>query len=292
MIQKTISEVLKERFGCKIYKLSIDGGMTCPNRDGTVGTRGCIFCSDKGSGDFAEGFCGNITTQLERAKLRVAKKVKNGKYLAYFQSFTNTYGDIAYLRKIYFEAISPEDVVGLAIATRPDCLSDEVIELLKEVNALKPIWVELGLQTVNEGVADHIRRGYKTEVFNEAITQLKAAGIETVAHVIIGLPDDDPVATAKYVSDVGVDGVKFHLLHIIKGTDLEKEYKKGAVTPLTLEEYTELLKKCISVLREDIIIHRLTGDGAKKDLIAPLWSGDKKRVLNHINSALGGKNNA
>ncbi len=292
MIQKTISRVLKERFGCKIYKLSIDGGLSCPNRDGSIGTKGCIFCSDKGSGDFAEKYCGNIAAQLEAAKKRVAAKVKDGRYLAYFQSFTNTYGDIAYLRKIYFEAISPEDIVGLAIATRPDCLSDEVIDLLKEVNAVKPVWVELGLQTVNDSVAEYVRRGYKTEVFDASVKRLKAAGIETVAHIIIGLPGDDPVKTAKHVSDIGADGVKFHLLHIIKGTDLEKEYEKGAVAPLTLEEYTDLLKKCVSVLREDIIIHRLTGDGAKRDLIAPLWSGDKKRVLNHINKALGGSKNA
>ena len=183
-------------------------------------------------------------------------------------------------------------MVGLAVATRPDCLSDEVVSLLKEINRIKPIWVELGLQTSDDGVSEYIRRGYKTEVFEDAVKRLRAAGIETVAHVIIGLPNDDPVKTAKYVSDLGVDGVKFHLLHIIKGTDLEKEYEKGAVTPLSLDEYTEILKNCISVLREDIIIHRLTGDGDKKTLIAPLWSGDKKRVLNHINKALGGNQNA
>ncbi len=292
MIQKTVSEVLKDRFGCKVYKLSLDGGLSCPNRDGSIGTKGCIFCSDKGSGDFAERYCGSVAAQLDAAKKRVAAKVKEGKYLAYFQSFTNTYGDTDYLRRIYYEAISPEDVVGLAVATRPDCLSDEVIALLKEINSVKPVWVELGLQTVNEKVAEYIRRGYKTEVFDDAVRRLKSAGIETVAHIIIGLPGDDPVKTAKHVSDVGADGVKFHLLHIIKGTDLEKEYEKGAVTPLSLEEYTDQLSECISVLREDIIIHRLTGDGAKKDLIAPLWSGDKKRVLNYINKALGGKNNA
>ena len=288
MIQKTISQHLKEKFGQKVYKLSLDGGMTCPNRDGTVGEKGCIFCSDRGSGEFAEAFCGNVAVQLEKAKKRVESKVKNGKYIAYFQSFTNTYAPISYLKRIYTEAIAHDCVVGLAIATRPDCLSDEVVSLLKEINRIKPIWVELGLQTSDDGVAEYIRRGYKTEVFEAAVKRLQAAGIETVAHVIVGLPDDDPVKTAKYISDLGVDGVKFHLLHIIKGTDLEKEYEKGAVTPLTLEEYAEALKDCVAALREDIIIHRLTGDGDKKTLIAPLWSRDKKRVLDYINKALGG----
>ena len=288
MSRKRISEVLKERFGCKIYKLSLDAGLTCPNRDGTKGYGGCIFCSGRGSGEFAEGPCGSIAAQLENAKKRVEGKVGGGKYLAYFQSFSNTYGDINYLRKIYFEAIAPGDIVGLAIATRPDCVSDEVISLLHKVNEIKPVWVELGLQTADDEVGKYIRRGYSTADFADAVKRLHSAGIETVAHIIIGLPGDDPVKTAKFVSDIGVDGVKFHLLHIIKGTELEKEYEKGAVTPLTLEEYTEILKNCISVLREEVIIHRLTGDGDKKTLIAPLWSGDKKRVLNHVNKALGG----
>ncbi len=289
MIQKRLSEHLKEKFGCKVYKLSISGGMTCPNRDGKVGTRGCIFCSDMGSGEFAEKVCGDISAQLQRAKSRVAKKVKDGKYIAYFQSFTNTYADTDYLRKIFFEAITPEDIVGLAIATRPDCLPDEVIALLKELNSVKPVWVELGLQTVNEKTAEYIRRGYKTEIFDSAVARLKKAGIETVAHMIIGLPfesAEDCIATARHISELGADGIKFHLLHIIKGTDLEKEYAKGAFEALTLEEYTDILKSCISVLREDIVIHRLTGDGAKNSLVAPLWSGDKKRVLNYINKIL------
>ncbi len=289
MIQKRLSEHLKENFGCKVYKLSLDGGMTCPNRDGSVGEKGCIFCSDTGSGEFAERSCGDIRAQLERAKSRVAKKVKDGKYIAYFQSFTNTYADTLYLRKIFFEAIAPDDIVGLAIATRPDCLPDEVVELLKEINSIKPLWVELGLQTVNDKTAEYICRGYKTEVFDKAVKHLKHSGIETVAHMIIGLPlesAEDCVATAKHISDLGVSGIKFHLLHIIKGTDLEKEYIEGHIKALSLEEYTDILKKCISVLREDIVIHRLTGDGAKKSLVAPLWSGDKKRVLNYINNAL------
>ncbi len=285
-INNTLSKHLKERFGCKVYKLSLDGGMTCPNRDGTVGNRGCIFCSEDGSGEFAEKCCGDIATQLENAKKRVESKNKDGKYIAYFQAFSGTYADIAYLRRIYFEAIQPDYIVGLAIATRPDCLSDDIIKLLKEVNAIKPVWVELGLQTSNDQVARYIRRGYPTCVFDQAVQKLKAAEIETVAHIIIGLPDDDPIETTRHISELGVNGVKFHLLYILKNTDLEKEYLSGRLKVLSLDEYTKLLIQCISVLRSDIVIHRLTGDGAKKDLVAPLWSGDKKRVLNHINKAL------
>lgn len=199
---------------------------------------------------------------------------------------------MAYLKRIYFEAIQPDYIVGLAIATRPDCLPENVINLLKEVNAVKPVWVELGLQTVNEETANYIRRGYKTEVFDKAVKRLNAAGIETVAHIIIGLPDDDPVATSRHISELGVDGVKFHLLHVLKGTDLEKDFLSDKFKTLSLNEYTDILIKCVSVLRDDIVIHRLTGDGAKKNLVAPLWSGDKKRVLNHINKALGGMKNA
>lgn len=291
MIQKRISQVLKERFGCKVYKLSLDGGMTCPNRDGTVGDGGCIFCGDAGSGEFAEKPCGSIAAQLERAKSRVAKKVKEGKYIAYFQSFTNTYAPLPYLERIYKEAIAPDDVVGLAIATRPDCLGDEVIDLLKKINQIKPLWVELGLQTINEKTAEDIRRGYKNEVFDRAVKRLQAAGIETVAHMIIGLPGEtaeDAINTARHLSDLGIDGIKFHMLYVVRGTDLENDYLSGKFKTLSLDEYTEILKGCISVLKEDIIVHRLTGDGAKKDLVAPLWSGNKKKVLNHINKELGG----
>ncbi len=283
--------MLKERFGCKVYKLSLDGGMTCPNRDGTVGDGGCIFCGDAGSGEFAEKPCGSIAAQLERAKSRVAKKVKEGKYIAYFQSFTNTYAPLPYLERIYKEAIAPDDVVGLAIATRPDYLGDEVIGLLKKINQIKPLWVELGLQTINEKTAEYIRRGYKNEVFDRAVKRLQAAGIETVAHMIIGLPGEtaeDAINTARHLSDLGIDGIKFHMLYVVRGTDLENDYLSGKFKTLSLDEYTEILKGCISVLKEDIIVHRLTGDGAKKDLVAPLWSGNKKKVLNHINKELGG----
>lgn len=289
MLQKTISQHYKELFGEKVYKLSLDAGFTCPNRDGTLGVGGCIFCSDFGGGEFAEKTCGDIKLQLEKAKSRVEKKIKNGKYIAYFQSFSGTYAPIDFLRKIYFEAISPDFIIGISVATRPDCINDDVISLLKEVNKIKPVWVELGLQTSNDKTAEYIRRGYKTEVFSSAVNALKNAEIRTVAHMIIGLPGETPndmIKTAKFISDSGVSGIKFHLLHVLKNTDLESEFKAGKFEVLSLEEYTEILLSCIKVLRRDIIIHRLTGDGAKKELVAPLWSADKKRVLNHINKAL------
>lgn len=285
MFYNDLNSYLKTKYGVKIYKLSIDGGLTCPNRDGTLGTRGCIFCSDNGSGEFAETPCGNIAEQLEKAKKRVESKNKDGKYIAYFQSFTNTYGDIKYLERIYREAIAPDYIVGLSVATRPDCLGDEVISLLSEINKIKPVSIELGLQTIHQKTADYIRRGYKTEVFDNTVKRLKAAGIETVAHLILGLPGESEkmmLETVNHVGKLGVNGVKFHLLYIIRGTDLEKDYKAGLFSTLGMEEYVDLLEKCIKALPKDVIIHRLTGDGAKRDLIAPLWSADKKKVLNYI----------
>jgi len=287
-VYKTVNEYYKEKFGCKVYKLSIDAGFTCPNRDGTISTGGCIFCSASGSGDFAE--CGtNITQQLEKAKSRVQAKNNGGKYIAYFQSFTNTYAPYERLKKIFYEAIEPDYIVGLSIATRPDCLPSSTIELLKELNKIKPITVELGLQTSNDEVARYINRGYKTEVYKEAVKRLKNAGLEVVTHIIIGLPNDDSVLTTKYSVMCGTDGVKFHLLHILKNTKLAQEYENGKISALTIEKYVKLLKDCISVLPKKVIVHRITGDGAKKDLIAPLWSADKKKTLNYINKYL--KNN-
>ncbi len=282
---KTANDYYKEKYGCKVYKLSLDGGFTCPNRDGSVGTGGCIFCSALGGGEFAEGGS-NITEQLERAKSRVEAKIKNGKYIAYFQSFTNTYAPIDRLKKLFYEAIKPDFIVGLNIGTRPDCLNDETIELLKDLNKIKPVTVELGLQTSNDNVAEYINRGYKADVYKNAVLRLKNAGIEVITHIIIGLPNDNPILTTEYAVNCGTDGVKFHLLHILKNTRLAEEYEKGNVKPLELEEYAEILKKCISVLPSHIIVHRITGDGAKKDLIAPLWSADKKKTLNYLNSYL------
>ncbi len=285
MFYNDLNSYLKNKYGTKIYKLSLDGGLTCPNRDGTVGAKGCIFCSDTGSGEFAEKPCQSIALQLESAKARVAAKNRSGKYIAYFQSFTNTYGNIDYLRRIYREAIAPEYIVGLSIATRPDCLGDEVISLLCEINKIKPVTVELGLQTIHEKTAEYIRRGYKTDIFDDAVKRLKAAGIETVAHLILGLPSETEemmLETARHIGALGVDGVKFHLLYIVRGTDLEKDYKKGLFSTLSMEEYVDILEKCIKLLPKTTVIHRLTGDGAKRDLIAPLWSADKKKVLNYI----------
>ena len=284
-VHRTANDYYKETFGCKVYKLSIDGGFTCPNRDGRVSTGGCIFCSALGGGEFAE--MGNdILTQLEKAKKRVEAKIKDGKYIAYFQSFTNTYGSYERLKELFYQAIAPDYIVGLNIATRPDCVPDGTIELLKELNDIKPVTVELGLQTTDDKVAVYINRGYKTEVYREAVSRLKAAGLQVITHIIIGLPDDDPVRTTKYAVDSGTDGVKFHLLHILKNTRLAEEYAAGRVEALTLEGYAEILKNCISVLPKEIVVHRITGDGAKKDLIAPLWSADKKKTLNFLNNYL------
>ena len=282
---KTANDYYKEKHGCKVYKLSIDGGFTCPNRDGTLSTGGCIFCSSLGSGEFAESGT-NITDQLERAKRRVEAKIKSGKYIAYFQSFTNTYAPVERLKELYYEAIKPDYIVGLNIATRPDCLPDSTIELLKELNQIKPVTVELGLQTSDDAVAEYINRGYKSEVYENAVLRLKSAGLEVITHIIIGLPNDSPVKTTEFAVKCGTDGVKFHLLHILKNTRLAQEFENGIVKALELEEYAEILKKCILVLPENTVVHRITGDGAKKDLIAPLWSADKKRTLNFLNKYL------
>ena len=280
---KMLSQYYVEKFGCKVYKLSLDGGFSCPNRDGTLGTEGCIFCS--GSGEFAEGTCESVAAQLERAKNRVRRKNKDGKFIAYFQSFTNTYGPVEKLRKLYLEAIAPADIVGLAIGTRPDCLGAEVVELLAQINRIKPVSVELGLQTIHEETAAYIRRGYPTDIYYDAVRRLKTAGIEVVTHIILGLPGetvDMMKATTQAAVDAGTDGVKFHLLHVLRGTDLAKDYADGKFSCLTLEEYGEILKQCTALLPETVVVHRITGDGAKKDLIAPLWSADKKRVLNYL----------
>ena len=280
-----LSDHYRRKFGCKVYKLSIDAGFTCPNRDGYLGTGGCIFCTGRGSGDFAEAG-GTVTDQLNRARGRVAAKNRGGKYIAYFQAFTNTYAPVEKLRKLYLEAMAPEDVVGIAIGTRPDCLGDDVIELLKELNEIKPISVELGLQTVHESSARYIRRGYVNQVYFDGVRRLKEAGLEVVTHIILGLPGETPDMAAQTTAaavKAGTDGVKFHLLHVMRGTDLEKDYNAGKFACLTLEEYGIWLKACLAQVPERVVVHRITGDGAKKDLIAPLWSGDKKRVLNYLN---------
>ena len=274
----SFNKYLKDKFGQKVYKISLDGGFTCPNRDGKAGTRGCIFCSKGGSGDFAESREMSITEQIE-----------SGKYIAYFQAFTNTYAPVEILRQKYEEAINHPDIVALSIATRPDCLGDDVLRLLDEMNKIKPVFVELGLQTIHQKSAKYIRRGYDLSVYDKAVRDLKKIGVNVVVHVILGLPNEsenDMLETVKYVCESGANGIKLQLLHVIDGTDLAKDYEKGLFKTLEFDEYVNLIVKCVKIIPKDIVIHRLTGDGAKKDLIAPLWSADKKRVLNAINKAL------
>ena len=285
---RTLNRHYREKFGCKVYKLSIDGGFSCPNRDGTVGTGGCIFCNETGSGDFA-AHRGNITAQLQEAKKWVEQKNKDGKYMAYFQSFTNTYAPAEVLRMRYMEAIAPEEIVGLAIGTRPDCLGEDVMGVLKEVNAIKPVSVELGLQTIHEASARYIRRGYVNQVYLDAVSRLKEADIEVVTHIILGLPGETKemaAQTTRAAVKAGTDGVKFHLLHVLKGTDLEKDYLAGRLSCLSLEEYGDWLCTCMKEVPPHVTVHRITGDGAKRNLVAPLWSADKKRVLNYLQSRL------
>lgn len=285
----SLNQYLRDTFGCKVYKISINAGFTCPNRDGTLGENGCIFCSRGGSGDFAESAELSITEQIESGKRRVEKKIKDGKYIAYFQAFTNTYAPVDILEKKFTEAIEHPDTVAISIATRPDCLPDKVIELLERLNKIKPVFVELGLQTIHEKTAEYIRRGYTLDVYDNAISRLKAAGINVVTHVIIGLPFEtktDILETVDYVCKAGTDGIKLQLLHVLKNTDLAKDFESGKFEVLTLEEYIDILKACVEIIPQNIVIHRLTGDGAKKDLIAPLWSADKKNVLNKINKAI------
>lgn len=279
---------MKKRFGCKVYKLAINGGFTCPNRDGTLGTRGCIFCSKGGSGEFAESKEKSVTQQIDDSKKRVEKKIKDGKYIAYFQAFTNTYAPVCKLKSLYTEAINHPDIVALSIGTRPDCLGNDVLELLDEMNKIKPVFIELGLQTIHENTAQYIRRGYPLEVYDKAVDDLHKIGINVVTHLIIGLPgenEQDILQSVEYVCKK-TDGVKLQLLHILEGTDLADEYRKCKVDVLSLEKYTSIIKHCVEIIPDNVVIHRLTGDGAKKDLITPLWSADKKHVLNTINKAL------
>ena len=285
----TLSEHYRSRFGCKVYKLSLDGGFTCPNRDGTLDSRGCIFCSANGGGEFAESCVSSVAAQLEAAKARVSAKIKDGKYIAYFQSFTGTYGPVDRLEALYRKAMAPEDIVGLSIGTRPDCLQADVVALLARLNREKPVYVELGLQSIHESTARYIRRGYSAPVYLDAVQRLKAAGLNVVTHIILGLPGETPemaAETTKAAVEAGTDGVKFHLLHVLRGTDLETDYLAGKFQCLTLEEYAHWLRLCLAHLPPEIVIHRITGDGHKRDLVAPLWSSDKKRVLNYLNRTL------
>lgn len=285
----SLNQYLTDTFGEKVYKIALDGGFSCPNRDGTLGRRGCIFCSGAGSGEFAGNRQDSITVQIEKGKELLKDKAKNGKYIAYFQAFTNTYAPVGRLQKLYEEAICHPDIAALSIATRPDCLPEEVLSLLQEMNRKKPVWVELGLQTVHERTARYIRRGYPLSVYDEAVEKLKRIPVHVIVHVILGLPGEtaeEMKETVSYVGRSGADGIKLQLLHVIKGTDLEKEYQAGKCRVMEMEEYVSLIADCIALLPERMVIHRMTGDGDKKTLVAPAWSRDKKRVLNALHKAI------
>ena len=328
----SLNRYLQDTFGEKLYKIAVNAGFTCPNRDGTLGTRGCIFCSGSGSGDFAEAPSLSVTEQIEKGKARVEKKFRGGRYISYFQAFTNTYAPVSRLRELFTEAIRHPDVAVLSVATRPDCLPDEVIALLAELNREKPVWVELGLQTIHEKTARFIRRGYSLSAYDDAVRRLKAADLAVITHVILGLPGETPEMmkdTVRHVvqnsktysrkefvdrrktdpgyrhvkcqkSDPGIsgktevqgcsvrtrDGIKLQLLHVLEGTDLADAYRRGDFEVLTLEQYTKLVCECLALLPENYVVHRITGDGAKRLPLAPLWSADKKRVLNTLNAAI------
>ena len=287
---RTLSEYLKSEYGEKIYKLSLCSGCTCPNRDGTVGTGGCTFCSEGGSGEFAAA-PGPLNDQIEDARGRIAAKTDARRFIAYFQSFTNTYGDPDHLRRIYREAILRDDIAVLSLGTRPDCLGDEIMEMLQELNQIKPVWVELGLQTIHEKTALRINRGYPLPVFEEAVRKLKQAGLQVIVHVILSLPGEDRedmLETARYLSGLnpGIDGIKLQMLNILEGTAMAEEYKEHPFPLLTMEEYAEIVCEMIRILPDDIVVHRMTGDGPGNLLIAPEWVRNKKKVLNTIHRRL------
>lgn len=326
----TLNQYLKKRFGQKVYKLALDGGMSCPNRDGRLGHGGCIFCSAGGSGEFAikaagrengddsgtlKIIPGSVTAQIEQAKAKICQKTNAALFIAYFQSYTNTYAPVEYLRQIFTEAISHPQVAVLSIATRPDCLPPEVIQLLKELNQIKPVWIELGLQTIHERTAQYIRRGYQLSCYENAIKQLRRAGIEVITHVILGLPGEtkeDMTETIRYLARKAEEpwgsentqnqsfippaatymtqGIKLQLLHVLEGTDLAEDYQKGTFQSLTMEEYLDILFTCLQNLPPETIIHRITGDGPKNLLIAPTWSTNKKNVLNTIRREMKQRN--
>lgn len=285
----SLDYMLKERFGEKVYKISLNGGMTCPNRDGKIGTRGCIFCSAGGSGDFAADGALSISHQIEEQKQLLLKKRPVEKYIAYFQAYTNTYAPVEYLRSIFTEAISHPNIVGLSIGTRPDCLGDDVLGLLEELNHIKPVWVELELQTIHEKTAAYIRRGYHLDCFENAVADLRKRSLEVIVHTILGLPgesSEDILDTMKYLNTVDIQGIKLQLLHVLKDTDLAADFEKGEFQVLEMEEYLNLLISCLEMLSPEIVIHRITGDGPKNLLIAPLWSSQKRTVLNTLHSKM------
>ena len=283
----SFNDYCKNRFGCKVYKLSLDGGFTCPNRDGKAGVGGCTFCAGGSGGRFSVSG-DNIAQQLQKAKKFVEQKGAT-KYIAYFQAYSSTYAPCDKLRELYLKAIEPEEIVALSIATRPDCLSDDILDLISEINQIKPVFVELGLQTANIKTASLINRCYDNSVYEKAVKELKKRNINVVTHLIFGLPyetQQDMLESVRYIIDCETDGVKFHMLNILKGTELEKDYKQGEFSLMSREEYVDLIAKAVALLPETTVVHRLTGDGDKRLLIAPEWIEDKKRTLNMINQKI------
>lgn len=282
----TTNAYIRDTFGEKLYKISLNAGTTCPNRDGKVGTGGCIFCSASGSGDFSEDAVMSIDEQIELAKKRISGKCKCDRYIAYFQSYTNTYGDVDVLREKFLAAARRDDIAAVSIASRPDCFDPEVIDMIKDIIAVKPVWIELGLQTANDRTAQLINRCYDISVYDETMNRLRELGVHIIVHMIIGLPGEtkeDMLDTVRYIVQSGANGIKLQLLHVLRGTVLEKMYEEGVFRALTFDEYADILCDCLKELPPDMVVHRFTGDGPKNILVAPLWSADKKRVINDLN---------
>lgn len=290
---RSLDYMLRERFGEKVYKVTLNGGMSCPNRDGTLGTRGCIFCSEGGSGDFAADVSLSVTEQIESQIALLSGKRPIQKYIAYFQAYTNTYAPVEYLRKIFKEAMSHPRIVALSVGTRPDCLGEEVLDLLEELNRIKPVWIELGLQTIHEKTAQYIRRGYRLSCFDQAVENLRKRNIEVIVHTILGLPGEsreEILETMRYLNKKDIQGIKLQLLHVLKGTDLAYDYLAGRFQVYEREEYLDLLIECLENLDPEIVIHRITGDGPKDLLIAPLWASRKREVLNLLHHQMKEQN--
>lgn len=282
----TTNAYIRDTFGEKLYKISLNAGTTCPNRDGKAGTGGCIFCSASGSGDFSEDAVMSIDEQIELAKKRISGKCKCDRYIAYFQSYTNTYGDVDALRKKFLAAARRDDIAAVSIASRPDCFDPEVIDMIKDIIAVKPVWIELGLQTANDRTAQLINRCYDISVYDETMNRLRELGVHIIVHMIIGLPGEtkeDMIDTVRYIVRSGANGIKLQLLHVLRGTVLEEMYEEGVFRALTFDEYADILCDCLKELPPDMVVHRFTGDGPKNILVAPLWSADKKRVINDLN---------
>lgn len=282
----TTNAYIRDTFGEKLYKISLNAGTTCPNRDGKAGTGGCIFCSASGSGDFSEDAAMSIDEQIELAKKRISGKCKCDRYIAYFQSYTNTYGDVDALREKFLAAARRDDIAAVSIASRPDCFDPEVIDMIKDIIAVKPVWIELGLQTANDRTAQLINRCYDISVYDETMNRLRELGVHIIVHMIIGLPGEtkeDMLDTVRYIVKSGANGIKLQLLHVLRGTVLEKMYEEGVFRALTFDEYADILCDCLKELPPDMVVHRFTGDGPKNILVAPRWSADKKRVINDLN---------